>query len=867
MAFPDDPLGVRVELQLGGEWLDITADVYTENPITINRGRPDEGARTDAATCAFVLDNTTGRYSPRNPRSDLYGRLGRNTPVRVSVAPLGPAGPRLVRFVGEVPGWPVQWGTPHDVRVSVTAAGILRRLGQGAAPLQSAMRREFSNPARTSIVAYWPLEDGSGATEFASALPGAAPMRITMTGIKPAAYTGHEASDALPTLGEGALTGTVPVYPTTGENALRFFAAFPDTAPEAEAVLCSFATTGIISRWTITLRPDGRLSMYGRNALGVEFVRLIAGGNSLLGKKVNVGLDIIQTGTFTDWRLYYVDLDAYTYEGGPVPEWRGNTVPQAVGRITHIGVGGGKAGEVAVGHVVLANAAAAYSGTGRAMIGWAGESLSTRLQRIAAEEQIPFTYTGRPNAAGTRLGAQSVAALLDLFQDAADADGGMLHERRDALSLAYRTRATLYTQAPALTLDYAAREVVAPLEPVDDDQAVRNDVTVQRTGGSSARAVLDTGPLSVLAPPDGIGRYTDSRTLNLYSDDQCAPYAWWGLHRGTWDEARYPSVSVALHEAPHLAEAVAAVDVGDRAAILNPPPWLPPGTVELLVEGYTETLGVRTWEVTFTCSPGGPWLVATLDDVEYAVAGSDGTELAAAVDQAATVLDVQVTAGPPWPTAALALNSNGDMPAGLVGWTPYGGTLARIPTPDRGAGMGAWAVQFTPDGIEEYPNVGSDLLPVTAGTRYTVAGWLRSATARTVDLDINWFDTTGEYLDTAASSQAVAAGAWVWFEEVFTAPAGTAFANIAATVPDFPPVVDVLTATRLTLRPALDGEAPGVFPIAVQIGGEQLDVHGIAPSTTAGRLAFTVTRGTNGLALPHPADAAVQLTRPALAAL
>ncbi|MEV0115366.1 hypothetical protein AB0H77_19325 [Streptomyces sp. NPDC050844] len=92
-------------------------------------------------------------------------------------------------------------------------------------------------------------------------------------------------------------------------------------------MLCSFATTGLISRWTITLRPDGRLSMYGRNVLGVLFVDLTAGGNSLLGRRVNIGLDLIQTGPLTDWRLYYVDLDAYTYEGGPVPEWSGNTVP------------------------------------------------------------------------------------------------------------------------------------------------------------------------------------------------------------------------------------------------------------------------------------------------------------------------------------------------------------------------------------------------------------------------------------------------------------------------------------------------------------------------------------------------------------
>ncbi|MEV0115367.1 hypothetical protein AB0H77_19330 [Streptomyces sp. NPDC050844] len=86
MAFPDDPLGVRVELYLGGAWLDITGDVFTENPITITRGRPDEGAPTDAATCSFILDNTSGRYSPRNPRSDLY-EVWAATPPYASPSP------------------------------------------------------------------------------------------------------------------------------------------------------------------------------------------------------------------------------------------------------------------------------------------------------------------------------------------------------------------------------------------------------------------------------------------------------------------------------------------------------------------------------------------------------------------------------------------------------------------------------------------------------------------------------------------------------------------------------------------------------------------------------------------------------------
>ena len=43
-----------------------------------------------------------------------------------------------VRAVGEVSSWPSTWDlSGSDVWVPVTASGILRRLGQGASPLQS----------------------------------------------------------------------------------------------------------------------------------------------------------------------------------------------------------------------------------------------------------------------------------------------------------------------------------------------------------------------------------------------------------------------------------------------------------------------------------------------------------------------------------------------------------------------------------------------------------------------------------------------------------------------------------------------------------------------------------------------------------
>ncbi|MCX5362872.1 carbohydrate binding domain-containing protein [Streptomyces sp. NBC_00124] len=853
MAFPDTPLGVMVELYIGGVWINITGDVYTNNLITITRGRMDEASRTDAGTCVFVLNNETGRYSARNPRSDLYGLIGRNTPVRVSIQPGGPSTARLVRFVGEVSSWPPKWSTARYVTVSASASGILRRLGQGATPLASPMRREFTNPARTSIVGYWPMEDGSTATEFASALPGGPPLTILAGSVKPAAYTGYAASDALPTLGDGKLTVTVPTY-TAGQSALRFFAAFPDTAPSADVPLVELqALNGM--RWALAWESSGVLSIRVFNKAGTS-LEYITHGGAVTGKRLSIGLDLTQSGTTITRRLYFIDVDEYTLaDGAPVTQISGTLTGYTFNRITKITVGGGSAGDVVLGHIALADATTAYGATGRAMIGYAGETALNRLVRLCREEDIPFTYQLVEGLSSTKVGAQSVAALLDLLQEAIDADGGRLYEQRDGLALAARTRVTLYTQTPALTLDYAAAEVADALDPVDDDQHVRNDVTIARRGGSSARAVAETGPLSVQAPPNGVGRYSGSTTLNLFSDEQCSPVAYWYLHVGTRDAPRYPSVSVEVHNAPDLIEQVATVDVGDRAIITNPPEWLPPEQIEMLVEGYTETLGVYTWDVTYNASPGGVFLVGMTDDAEYGIADTDGSQLAQAVTATTTQFLVKATDGPAWGSVDLPyritcggetmtvtsvaeyiLNGNSDFESGIAGWAAFGGAMIAASTVQRVSGSGS--LLLTTTGAAS-PRTEALKVAVTPGTAYRAAGWIRpeAALANGVSISVNWYSSTNAYISTSSNVRVPTVGEWKRWDATFTAPATAAWAGILLSVAGTP--------------------AAGIAVYG--------DVITLTPATPTG--VFTVTRGTNGVALPHPAGAELSLAHTAFAAL
>ncbi|QFQ97014.1 hypothetical protein F9278_13235 [Streptomyces phaeolivaceus] len=81
MVFPQTPLIVAISLFVGGSWVDITADVYNREKIAMTWGRQDWASTADPTRCPLTLNNghskaapgILGRYSRRNPRSDLCG--------------------------------------------------------------------------------------------------------------------------------------------------------------------------------------------------------------------------------------------------------------------------------------------------------------------------------------------------------------------------------------------------------------------------------------------------------------------------------------------------------------------------------------------------------------------------------------------------------------------------------------------------------------------------------------------------------------------------------------------------------------------------------------------------------------------------
>lgn len=862
MAFPQTPLDIQADLKINGVWQTVTADVYTRDLMTIVRGRPDEGARTDPGKAKLTFNNgrskvnpaVMGRYSDTNPLSDLFGFIGRNTEVRVhlpapeaylqldgdpagvvstphtaalnitgdidirvefdadltdislSQALIGKwgataatrswslryyagliildwvdassaslnafldlnryagaalratldvdngAGGYTVRFyqadsidgpwtqissditgsgtttiqsttstsltlgvstpsatppripftgtatrfqvragidgtlvaspdfraladgtasfadsagltwtvngtadvrkradraVMEISAWPPRWDVSGNDRwVPVEAAGVLRRYGQGASPLQSTLRRRVpaSNPLWPSPLAYWPMEDGAQSTQASSPIPGVRPLSLTNV-----TWAGNDtliSSAALPVFASNSGASPVIMYgkvpapsgATTGWSAYWVYRL--DSVPTTLRTLMRIGATGTVREWRVQ-SGNAQSKIQGLDVDGNLVVdNLIGTANDIYNAWISVAFFVSESGGTVTWTIRWRDV------GGDAGQFS-STLSGTAGTVTSVSsppAPGGFSSELdglALGHIAVYATADPSDVFGNnpynsALDGWTPEFAGRRMLRLAKEENIPLSVRGIITEQEP-MGAQRMQSLLDLLGECADSDGGTLIEHRSRLALRYRGRGTLYNQAPALVLDYTARgEVAPPLEPLTDDADMVNDVTVTRIDGSSGRAVLEDGPLSVLSPPEGVGRYDTSVQRSLATDDQAEDIAYWLLHLGTMGGRpvpRYPVVHVNLAAAPHLIDTVLGVDQGDLIRITNPPADLPPGNIDLIVEGYTESFDQYAWDISFTCTPANPWLVAALatyedfQDATLAVTATNGGSL------------------------------------------------------------------------------------------------------------------------------------------------------------------------------------------------------------------------------------------------
>lgn len=1060
MAFPQTPLPIKVEISLDNStWTNITSDVRSDDQVRITRGRSEWGQQVDAGRCSFSLENTTGKYSPRNPEGTYYGQIGRNTPVRVSVEtgsvaldlpgesgdyistpdaaalditgdidirfdatlnnwilpdypssgqtdfhrteligksasgqvswilyvrlsklylvwstngstlsaaastvdlPLTTSGRlavratldvdngasghdvkfytsdsisgtwtqlgstvtgsgttsifsgtaalrigsvpdvsydeaiglvhgaevrsgiggsavanpdftaqssgttsfadsagrtwtvagnasitnRKVRFVGEVASWTPRWDTGgFDVVTEVEAVGVMRRLGQGAVPVKSPMRRELTSTGRSSLVAaYWPMEDGESATSFGSAIDGHPSFKITGS-VTPAAYSDWVGSDAVPTVGTGSMKVTVPSFTLDGTNPavqLGFFCKVPAAGVTSTQRLFSMGMTGLTATWSVYVNTSGNLDVRAYDQDGTQTHASGFGSDSVNGLEKYVIMQLTTPiATSITYILTVMDVSASMTTAVPDDNPSTFQITDTINATTRGTLSAIRFGEdgamnsTAIGQVYVGNATTSSNGLAAPVVGWNAEEAPSRAARLGEEEDIHSYPTGPGDE---QMGVQARSTVLELMQAAESVDSGILAEQRNILGIRYVTRASLYSQPVAFTMDYEGTNgLVAPLDPVDDDQSVTNDVTVARDGGASARTTLSTGALSTLAPPNGIGVYDTSYTLNLLSDSQPPLHAGWQLHIGTWDETRFPQVTVNLANATSSIENATKVDTGSRIQITNPPVWLPPDTLDMMVQGYSEVMDQYTWSITYNCTPHGPWNVAWAGDTgdntavvanEFSWADTEGAQLSEALTTTETDVDVTTTSGPVWTsdpedspydlrvggevmtvTAPHSLlNDNPFFGTDTTGWSANASTIVRstafvCPHPRAVASL-----KITPDGVAASGGADASTRTavgsITPNAEYVASMWVYSpggwSDLRPV---IDWYDSANVFISSSlGAASSVTAGVWTYIEQTLTAASTASRAAMRARHGGTPAASDVyyVWAVRLT---------------------------------------------------------------------
>lgn len=882
-TWADNDTPLTLELYYSGSWHDITADL-SDDGWTVTRNPP------DPPEFSCLLDNAGGKYSPRNPLSALYGLVGRNTPIRAKVTT---GGATYVRFYGEVSAWPQRWTTKGTAYTPIAAAGIRRRLGQGASPLHSPMRRSLTGIG-DPLIAYWPMEDEEDATVLA-AVKGTAAW---ITGsVALAASSLFVASLALPTLETGRITAAVPPYTNTGESQVRWLSYIPaGTATDTTIAWIGYSGGTIgYSEVIYTTATGGTLTLRITNYNGsLAWQDVVYTGVN--GKLLWLSVELWQDGADVAAQLSTMDTAGTATSDALSSPPTGETIGTV--RSVRLNPDRSTLTDVVAGHVTVEDLITDPSLLADTLAAHAGETAADRITRLCGEEGVPVTITG--TASGTELlGPQTTKTLLDLLDECAESDLGVLCEARDTGEIEYRTRESMETQDPAVTIAYSDN-LLLPFEPDEDDKLTRNKVTVTRAGGTSHTSEVTTGPLSTQAPPNGVGVYDEGKTLPLATDGQVPHQASWRAHKGTVDEARWPRIGIELAHPTFVAStsqtaAVLGLDIGDRIVVTTLPEWMPPDDVDQLVLGYTDAVTPKRYKVTLNCEPASPYRVGIWDDASFRYSG-DGTVLAGplTVNQAtfagASCLsvagsdpaddnDVRVRASlADWTPAAeqalaakyvnsgnqrswafdvttsgylhLYLSTNGSGFTGVTSTAATGFTNGTYHWVRWSRVAATGVVKFwTSSNGATWTQLGSDVASGVTGTLYASTGMyqLGARSGTSVTSAITGTITAIEILDEIDGANLVSTEVDDWTDGYLRAGIGTTVAAQASSD------LEVTNIGGISW-----GHDDGDYDVIV--GGERMTVSTVGAAGATQTL--TVTRSVNGVVKSHSSGTAVELFAP-----
>jgi hypothetical protein len=617
---PLDGLAFSVEIAPGADvtaasstwtFTDVTEDVMFSQNVQIDEGRGDEQSEAQTATLKVSLLNDDGDYTPRRRSGAYWPDMRVGFPIRVSLTYLSTTVDIFTGYVDELaPSWDE---STKIAIVNVTAHGTIQRLNQGDQKIKSNMAGATTDDTfADTLVGYWPMTDLEKSVGGASGLANGSPMTVQGT-MNWAAYSDFDCTEPIATFTAGSNISAPVSTTSTSDMAFRSL-LFPAAAIADNQAMFQFVMQGgTLGFWHIRYTTSGGMRLTASNASGTQVYDGGAGPFGIDSRPLQIGLDLSQNGADVDWDLWII----YRGDDGQIHILltNGTAASFTMGKCVGFSAGGnGTMTDWAIGQIGINNDLSWLYGPTQTLLiftGFEQEYAHERIQRICDEAGVPLTI----NAAGGSLvsmGPQpNGATLLDAIAECEAVDHGLIYDG-EAFGLVYNTRDWLENASVGMALDIRDGHVMPPFEPLENTRLVRNDITVTRKQGSSARLTQPAGQPYAVAD---VGKFAETVTLNLESDGSVLNHAGWLLHVGTVDSDRYTSLNLDLSASPSLAATwLTKSFIGARITVTGLPDT-GGEDADLLVEGISTVIGPQDWAVSLNCSPAIVYDVGVLNDV------------------------------------------------------------------------------------------------------------------------------------------------------------------------------------------------------------------------------------------------------------
>lgn len=559
---------------------------------------------------------------------------------------------RSPRLVGTVPDWPPRWDTSGIFKFApIVISGITRRLDNNKAPLQSCLRYEL--PRLDGLVAYWPCEEESGATELASAIPGAPPIAFegNTDPVRTASYSEFVSSKPVPVASKARWRGIIPAHAGTGVIQARWIMHLPATEIDDQAIIFQIFTTGTASLWELFYNTGGNVQVRAFDRSGTVITTSSSLSLGVLDTRVRFSYTLVQEGSDVRWKVTAPDE-----EGNPAVEVNALLTGYTCGAAYDIRYAVGNptvnVAEVALGHITVQTVETSLFDMHQQFSAFNGETTGFRFVRLCEQEGINGRYIG-DILASTQMGPQRIANVKDLFNDIAKAEQGFIYEtktRHDGYT--FRLLPTLQNQDRQLQLNLGNKELSGEFEPDDDLDRRYNDFTINRERGGQVRTVSVDGPFVA----EQIGARPFDDTVNTYGQFQLPDIAEWYKYSNNFDEFRFSSLEVQMGNSVLSANHsqsryILDLELYDRMVITGASNRKLFTEIEQIPKGYTETLDQLTHTFKWNTLPGGPYLTISADDSTYGVLDTDGTTLKNNITTSTTALEIELAYGEPlWDT-------------------------------------------------------------------------------------------------------------------------------------------------------------------------------------------------------------------------